>query len=195
MIKPPRLSFITHHSALITSEGGEEMRTLWQDLRYGLRALLKNLGFATVAVLALALGIGANTAIFSVVNAVLLNPLPFPGEGQLLRLGEGGRGQAEPERGTFSFPDYQDVRAQAQTLSHVAAFLNSGTVLTGDGREEERVFGANVSSEYFAVLGTRPELGRVFTAEEDRPGSEVVVISHSLWQRRFGGGGGRRGPK
>src|SRR5919109_4487796 len=116
-----------------SSSIGGAMNTLWQDLRYGVRMLLKKPSFTIIAVLTLALGIGANTAIFSVVNAVLLNPLPFPDEGRLLRLGEGGRGQSEPERGTFSFPDYEDVRAQAQNLSHVAAFLNSGTVLAGDG--------------------------------------------------------------
>src|SRR5881628_1478066 len=103
------------------------------DLKFAFRQLLKNPGFTAVAVLALALGIGANSAIFSVVNAVLLNPLPFPEEGQLLRLGEGTRGQALPERGSFSFPDYRDVQGQARTLSRVAAHLNSGTVLTGEG--------------------------------------------------------------
>jgi putative ABC transport system permease protein len=163
------------------------MRTLWQDVRYGFRTLSKNPGFTAVAVLALALGIGANSAIFSVVNAVLLNPLPFPEEGQLLRLGEGTRGQPLAERGSFSFPDYRDVGAQAQTLAHVAAFWNSGAILTGEGLEEEQLHGADVTPEYFAVLGTRPELGRVLTDEDDHPNADAVVISHSLWQRRFGG--------
>ncbi|HVF43312.1 MAG TPA: ABC transporter permease, partial [Pyrinomonadaceae bacterium] len=163
------------------------MRTLFQDIRYGGRALAKNPGFTLVAVLALALGVGANSAIFSVVNATLLSPLPFPEEGQLLRLGEGTRGQGAPERGSFSFPDYKDVQAQARTLAHVSAYLNSGTVLAGEGSEQERVYGADVSPEYFDVLGVRPELGRVFTREEDRPNSGVVVISHGLWLRRFGG--------
>src|ERR1700749_3676333 len=163
------------------------MRTLLQDVKFGCRALAKNPGFTVVAVLALALGVGANSAIFSVVNATLLNPLPFPEEGQLLRLGEGARGGSQPERGSFSFPDYRDVQQQTQTLAHVAAFLNSGTMLTGEGLEEERVYGADVSPEYFAVLGTGPELGRVFTKEEDHPDAGVVVISHGLWQRRFGG--------
>jgi putative ABC transport system permease protein len=163
------------------------MRTLLQDLKFGCRALAKNPGFTAVAVLALALGVGANSAIFSVVNATLLNPLPFPEEGQLLRLGEGVRGQGSPERGSFSYPDYKDVQAQAQTLAYVSAYLNSGTVLTGEGLEQERVYGGDVSPEYFDVLGVKPELGRVFTREEDRPNSRVVVISHGLWQRRFGG--------
>jgi putative ABC transport system permease protein len=163
------------------------MRTLLQDLKYGCRALAKNPAFTVVAVLALALGVGANTAIFSVVNATLLNPLPFPEEGQLLRLGAGTRGGVAPERGAFSYPDYEDVQQQSQTLAHVSAFLNAGTMLTGEGREAERVYGADVSPEYFSVLGVAPELGRVFTAEEDRPNSGVVLISHSLWRRRFGG--------
>jgi putative ABC transport system permease protein len=163
------------------------MRTLLQDVKFGCRALAKNPGFTAVAVLALALGVGANSAIFSVVNATLLNPLPFPEEGQLLRLGEGGRGGPQPERGSFSFPDYRDVQAQTQTLAHVAAFLNAGTMLTGEGLDSERVYGADVSPEYFAVLGTGPELGRVFTKEEDHPEAGVIVISHGLWQRRFGG--------
>jgi putative ABC transport system permease protein len=163
------------------------MRTLWQDVKFGARALAKNPGFAAVAVLALALGVGANSAIFSVVNATLLNPLPFPQEGQLLRLGEGARGRAAPERGSFSYPDYKDVQTQTQTLAHVAAFLNSGTMLTGEGLEQERVYGADVSPEYFSVLGMGPELGRVFTPEEDHPDAGVIVISHGLWLRRFGG--------
>ncbi|HKC63389.1 MAG TPA: ABC transporter permease, partial [Pyrinomonadaceae bacterium] len=120
-------------------------------------------------------------------NAVLLNPLPFPEQQQLLRLGEGARRQAAPERDAFSFPDYKDLQAQAQTFTAVAAFLNSGTMLTGDGADAERVFGADVSPEYFAVLGVQPELGRVFTGAEDHENSGVVVISHALWQRRFGG--------
>jgi putative ABC transport system permease protein len=163
------------------------MRTLLQDIKFGCRSLAKNPGFTAVAVLALALGVGANSAIFSVVNATLLNPLPFPEEGQLLRLGEGKRGGAQPERGSFSYPDYKDVQQQAQTLAHVSAFLNAGAMLTDEGLEQERVYGADVSPEYFDVLGIRPELGRVFTTEEDRPSSGVVVISHGLWQRRFGG--------
>ena len=163
------------------------MDTLLKDIRYALRGLLKHPGFAGIAVLTVALGIGANTAIFSVVNAVMLAPLPFPEQEQLLRLGQGGRGQDLVERGSFSFPDYKDLQAQTQTLAHVAAYLNSGAVVRGDGLEDERVFGAVVSSSFFDVLGVKPQFGRVFTAEEDKPNSGLVVISHRLWQRRFGG--------
>jgi putative ABC transport system permease protein len=163
------------------------MNALWKDFNYGLRVLLKSPGFTAVAILTLALGIGANTAIFSVVNAVLLRPLLFPEQQQVLRLGQGGRGGQSPERGEFSFADYKDVQAQTQTLSSVAAYLNSGAILGSEGAESERVYGADVAAEYFDVLGVRPELGRVFTREEDHENSGVVVISHGLWLRRFGG--------
>ena len=164
-----------------------EMDNLFKDIRYGVRGLLKHPGFTAVAVLTLALGIGANTAIFSVVNAVILAPLPFPDQEQLLCLGEGTRGQPLAERGSFSYPDYKDLQAQTQTLASVAAFLNSGAILTNGGSEAERVFGADVAPEFFSVLNVKPELGRVFTRDEDRPNVGVVLISHRLWQRRFGG--------
>src|SRR5262249_5863527 len=130
-------------------------------------------------------GIGANTAIFSVVNSVILSPLPFPDQHQLLTVGEGGRGQELSERGSFSFPDYKDLQAQTQTLAHVSAFLNSGTLLRSEGMEDERVFGADVVPEFFDVLGVKPQLGRVFTKEEDKPNAGVVLISNRLWQQRF----------
>ena len=163
------------------------METLLKDIRYGFRSLLKHPGFALVAVLTLALGIGANTAIFSVVNGVILAPLPFPDQHQLLTLGEGGRGQDFAERGSFSFPDYKDLQAQTQTLSYVSAYLNSGAVLRSEGFQDERIFGADVSPEFFDVLGVKPQLGRVFTKDEDKPNSGVVLISHRLWQQRFNG--------
>ena len=162
------------------------METLLRDIRYGARSLLKRPGFALVAVITLALGIGANTAIFSVVNAVLLRPLPFPESEQLVKLGEGPSAD-HPERGVFSFPDYKDVQAQTQTLEHVAGYLNSGAMLSSDGADAERVLGVGVSPEYFQVLGVKPQLGRTFTSEEDHPQASVVVISYGLWQRRFGG--------
>ena len=163
------------------------MDALTKDIRYALRGLLKHPGFAAVAVLTVALGIGANTAIFSVVNTVMLAPLPFPAQEQLLRLGQGGRGQELVERGSFSLPDYKDLRSQTQTLAYVSAYLNSGAVLRTEGLEDERVFGADVSPEFFDVLGVKPQLGRVFTAAEDESNSGIVVISYRLWQRRFGG--------
>jgi len=159
------------------------MMTLWQDIKYGMRMLLKSPGFTLVAVLALALGIGANTAIFSVVNAVLLKALPFERPERIVRFYNG----ASEEPASMSYPDFQDYANRAQTLQHVAAYLTMGTTLTISG-EPERVRGASVSAELFPILGARAAQGRVFTAEEDKDGAPpVVVISHEFWQRRFGG--------
>ncbi|HSS19160.1 MAG TPA: ABC transporter permease [Pyrinomonadaceae bacterium] len=161
------------------------MDQLFKDIRHGFRSLLRTPGFTLIAVLTLALGIGANTAIFSVVNAVLLRPLPFPETERIVKLGSGSA--IRPERGVFSFPDYKDLQAQTQTLESVAGYLSSGSVLSTEVGDAERVLGADVSSEYFQVLGVKPLLGRTFTAEEDHPHASVVVISQGLWQRRFGG--------
>ncbi|HEY6803034.1 MAG TPA: ABC transporter permease [Pyrinomonadaceae bacterium] len=158
-----------------------------KDLRYAFRSLLKHPSFAAIAILTVALGIGANTAIFSIVNTVMLSPLPFPEQDQLVRLGEGGRGQEDVERGSFSFPDFQDLKAQTQTFSHVAAYLNAGAMVYGDGQDSERIFGGDVTAEYFDVLGVKPLLGRTFTAAEDKQDAGVVLISYGLWQRRFNG--------
>jgi len=162
------------------------MWTLWQDIRYGARMLLKSPGFSIVAVCALALGIGANTAIFSVVNAVLLKSLPFENPERIMRFYNG----TTNDTASMSYPDFQDYANRAQTLQHVAAYSTIGTTLT-TGDEPERVRGANVSASLFPLLGARAAQGRVFTAEEDKDGAPpVVVISHELWLRRFGGAPG-----
>lgn len=161
------------------------MNTLWQDIRYASRMLWKNPGFTFVAVLALALGIGANTAIFSVVNGVLLRPLPYEDSQQLVAI-YGANAGAAAERMPLSFPDFTDYKNQARTLEHLAAYASSGTSLMSGGDEPERIMGASVSAELFPMLGAKPEFGRVFTTEEDQPGSApVIVLSHGLWQRRF----------
>jgi putative ABC transport system permease protein len=161
------------------------MGILIQDLRYGARMLVKNPGFTAVVVLALALGIGANTAIFSVVNAVLLRPLPFDEPQQLMMLW-GGSKNSGSDRIVLSVPDIQDVRQQSQTLEYITPFNGSGTTLS-QGDESERVFGAIVPADLFPALRVKPLMGRVFTREEDVPGGpSVVVISRSLWQRAFG---------
>jgi putative ABC transport system permease protein len=159
----------------------------WQDLRYGLRTLLKSPGFAFVAVLAVALGVGANTAIFSVVNTVLLRALPYENSARLVTLYTGGDPAAEPA-GPLSYPDLLDYRAQAASLEYVAAYQGVGTVLsTGAGDEPDRVRGMEVTADLFPALGVRAARGRVFTREEDREGGPVViVISDGLWRRRFG---------
>jgi putative ABC transport system permease protein len=156
----------------------------WQDVRYGLRTLRKRPAFSLVAVSTLALGIGANAAIFSVVNGVLLKSLPFPAPERLVALSE----TAESGRATaVAFPNYLDWRTGQQVFEELAARLPAGGVLTGDG-EPERVIGRFVTASFFRTLGVRPAAGRFFTEEEDRPGGgRLLVLGHELWQRRYGG--------
>ncbi|HKY26804.1 MAG TPA: ABC transporter permease [Pyrinomonadaceae bacterium] len=163
------------------------MDTIWKNITYSVRMLLKRPGFTAVAVIAIALGIGANTAIFSVVNTVLLRPLPFEKPEQLIYLSTEQRNQPTEDTGTFSVPDLLDVRDRATTLKYVASYQRSGTIVT-EGGEPERLIGAAVTADYFPLFGVKPILGRFHTREEDQPGAApVIVISHSLWQRRFGG--------
>jgi len=158
------------------------MDTLLQDLRYALRQLARNRGFTIVAVLTLTLGIGANTAIFSVIRGVLLRPLPFP-EPEKLMLGVGVIGD---RRAGVTAPDFVDWRVQSRTLD-LAALDTYNANLTGID-EPERVTAGRVSANYFATLGVRPELGRVFTADEDREGAaHVVMLSEAFWRNRLGG--------
>ena len=162
------------------------MRNLLQDLRYGLRMVWKNPGFTLVAVAALALGIGANTAIFSVVNSVLLRALPYEDSERLVSLYTTSQPDAVPT-GPFSYLDYLDFRAQTEKLEHLAAFQQVGTVMSTGSDEPERVRGTEATASLFATLGARAALGRVYTEEEDREGAQgVVVISDGLWKRRFG---------
>ncbi|HEY7183532.1 MAG TPA: ABC transporter permease [Blastocatellia bacterium] len=163
------------------------MRTFWQDLRFGARTLLKNPGFTLVAVITLALGIGANTAIFTWLKAIILQPLPgVPASGRLVMLHSVARrsgNQAFP----ISYPDYKDYRDRNVVFSGLAAFnLDTFNLMGRDGRPE-RIFGSLVSGNFFDVLGVRAALGRTFAPDEDRtPGTHpVAVISHRLWQRRF----------
>jgi predicted permease len=163
------------------------MGTLWQDLRYGVRVLLKQPGFALVAVLTLALGIGANTAIFSVVDAALLRSLPFADADKLVHLWETKQNR-DFDRREASHPDFLDWRAQgAEVFSGVAGYTGQSFTLTG-GDAPERVRGAAVTADFFDVLGVRAAHGRTLRSGEDAPGAErVVLLSHGLWQRRFGG--------
>jgi predicted permease len=162
------------------------LEELGQDLRYGARMLVKNPGFTVVAVITLALGIGANTAIFSVVNAVLLRPLPFENPDELVMIW-----QTDPQRGTFqdlvSPLNLHDWQQQSHTFAQIAAFNPRGFSLTGTG-EPEQLPGTFVSVELFPMLGANPLLGRNFLPDEGRPGgNRTVIISYALWQRRFGG--------
>jgi putative ABC transport system permease protein len=156
-----------------------------QDIRYGVRMLMKHPGFTVIAVLTLALGIGANTAIFSVVNAVLLRPLPFAEPEQLVWLG-GWLGN-DKEQGVTP-ADFLDYREQSQNFAQLAASVSDSVPmnLSGSG-EPERLKGALVTANYLDVFGVKPALGRTFVAEEGQEGGErVVVLSYGLWQRRFG---------
>ena len=160
------------------------MNTLFQDLQYGLRMLLKHRGVTLIAVLTLALGIGANTAIFSVVNAVLLNPLPYKEPDRLVSLWENvpthGRWRTAPA-------NFFDWKKQNTVFEDVAAFGGATMTLTGNG-DPAQLMGGRVSSGYFAVVGIEPMLGRPFLAEEYERGRErVVILGHSLWQSRYGG--------
>jgi predicted permease len=160
------------------------METLLQDVRYGLRQLRRNPGFTLVAVLTLALGIGTNTAIFSIVNAVVLRPLPYPDSDRLVWIAEVIPAlKAELASGG----DYVDWKDQNRTLEQVAAYDESADFnLTGRGTPT-RVHGARVSASFFTTLGVEPQLGRAFALEEDRPnGHSVVVLMHPFWQQYFG---------
>src|SRR3989442_414087 len=160
------------------------MDTFWQDLRYGARMLLKNPGITLVVILALALGIGANTAIFSVVNAVLLRPLPYDQSDRLVFLSE--TSQVMPEI-SISYPNFTDWRSQNHVFEHIGVSNRSSYNLTGAG-EAERLITGQVSADLFSALRVNAALGRVFTNDEDKPGgAPVVVLSYGLWQRRFGG--------
>src|SRR5215216_6185658 len=159
---------------------------LWQDLRYAARMLSKSPGFTFVAVLTLALGIGANTAIFSVVYGVLLRPLPYTDPDRLVIFM-----QAYPQKGLntwgLSQANFAMYRDQNQSFERIAAYTSTGFNLTGDG-EPERLIGANVTADFFGVFGVEPALGRTFRPEEDTPGNNnVCVLSYSFWQRRFAG--------
>jgi putative ABC transport system permease protein len=158
---------------------------MFQDLRYGARTLLKNPGFALVAVFTLSLGIGANTAIFSVVNATLLRPLPYSEPERLVQVWE-TKPRANRWSDWVSYPDFRDWREQNTVFDEIGACRKLTFNLTG-GDSPESLPGAYVSASLFTVLGVKPILGRTFLAEEDQPGANrVAVISHGLWQRRFG---------
>jgi hypothetical protein len=161
------------------------LETLWQDLQFALRMLRNNPGFTTVAVLTLALGIGATTAIFTVVSAVLLRPLPFPHPEELVYVQEilGNLG-VNP---FVSNREFAAWRNQSRTLSPIAAYMNSSANLTGVD-EPEQVTSGIATSSFFSLLGVRPAVGRLFLPEEDRPGgAPVVILSAALWKRRYGG--------
>jgi len=163
------------------------MDTIRKDLLYAIRMLGRNPGFTAIAILALALGIGANTAIFSVINAVLLKPLPYDNPAQLVKLWGQFEGIGIPDnRNWISAPEFEDIRRMNKSFSNVAAIGGDNFNLTGLGAPE-RLSAAQVSTEFFPLLGVQAQMGRVFLPEEGRRGREdVVVLGHGLWERRFG---------
>jgi len=161
------------------------MSTLLQDIRYGLRMLAKNPGFTAVAVLTLALGIGANTAVFSVLYGVLLRPLPYPEPQRLVGLAERYRGQSGQMNVTYR--EFRWLQDNGKVFENLAAWTSVGLNLFTVG-QAERVEALRVSSNYFRTFGVAPEIGREFLPEEDQPGgARVAMLSHGLWVRRFGG--------
>ncbi|MEP6706891.1 MAG: ABC transporter permease [Pyrinomonadaceae bacterium] len=165
------------------------MQTLWRDLRYGARMLVKTPAVTLVAIIALTLGIGANTAIFSVVNAVLLRPLPYADAERLAIVWERKRDSARNEQNTINLGNFFDWKDQNKVFADMAAFFDRNVNLTSDGEPEE-VPGQIATTNLFSVLGVNAFQGRTFAADDGKPGQpNVVVISYNLWQRRFGGGG------
>ncbi|MFN2397922.1 MAG: ABC transporter permease [Gemmatimonadaceae bacterium] len=160
------------------------MESWLQDLRFAARTLLKSPGFTALAVLCLALGIGVNTMIFSVVNAVIIEPLPFRDAERLVAL-KATRPKAGLDNESISFADYRDWREQSTTLTEIAAWQMRSVTLS-DGKESERLQGFAVSWNFFPLLGTQPMLGRGFREDEDRAGAAAtVLLSHDVWQRRY----------
>ncbi len=161
------------------------METLSHDLRFGFRRLIKTPGFAVIAVLSLALGIGANTAIFSLVNLILFRPLPVASPKEVVSVSAVGK---DGEFDALSYPNYLDFRDRNEVLSGLLAYRFTYMSLSRNGNNE-KVWGYLVSGNYFDTLGVKPALGRTFLPEEDktRLSHPVVVISHSLWRTRFGG--------
>jgi putative ABC transport system permease protein len=162
------------------------METLIQDIRYGIRTLIKKPAFTAVVVAALALGIGANTAIFSIVNSILLRPLPYKDPDRLAMIWMDNK-RMNVDQDIHSFANYIDYRDQNQVFESMAAYSGISLNLVGSG-EPERIIGSAATGSLFEVLGVDPQRGRVFTVDEEQIGkNRVAVLSHGLWQRRFGG--------
>src|SRR5580658_919601 len=159
------------------------MTTLSEDLHYAIRMLLKSPGFAAIAVFTLALGIGANTALFSVVNGVLLNPLPYPHSSQLVAVYGATPGF---NQGAVTYPNFLDWQRGAQTFSSMAIYRNQDYNFTGTS-EAERLSGYMISADFFSTVGVKPILGRTFRSDDDQVGAApVVLLGGGLWKRKFG---------
>jgi predicted permease len=191
--QPPAAQAMQPSLELIERTGGMRMESFIQDLRFGARMLMKNPGFTLIAVITLALGIGANTSVFTLINALLLRALPVPNPHELVVIYAGGRGTP----GIISFPMYRDLRARQQVFTDILASTSEGlvrlTIPNGAGTAEvDNVRTSQVTANYWPVLGIQPALGRFFTEDEDRiPNSSetagsLAVLSYSFWERQFG---------
>jgi putative ABC transport system permease protein len=161
------------------------MTTLIQDFKYGIRLLRANKGFTFVALIALALGIGANTAIFTIVNAVLLRPLPYPESERLMQIGRSFI--ADPSPTSLSSPKFVFVRDNLESFDAITATQGTDNLVLSDDSQTEYVNGLFVSADFFRVMGVHPAIGRDFTVDEDSPrGERVVILGDTLWRRRFG---------
>ncbi len=160
------------------------LETLTQDIRFGIRQLRRNPGFTAVALLTLALGIGANTAMFSVVNAVLLRPLPFPEPQRIMSLRTLSTRNGAPQPNSLSYPDYHEYREGNRSMEAVASYYDNYLSLTGVG-EPAMLRGQVVGADLFKILGVKPALGRGFLPADDAPGQHVAIISNLLWKKRF----------
>src|SRR6185369_11517679 len=179
----------TFGSVAITKEdcrtmwGFRSIETLWQDLQYGSRMLLKHPTFTIVATLTLALGIGASTAIFSAVNPILFEPLPYPHPSQIMMISDHG---SEDSPIPVTFGTYRELVERSRSFDAIAVTRPWQPTMTGPA-EPERLEGQRVSASYFHVLGVSPALGRDFDSSDDRfKGPKVAILSDRLWQRRFG---------
>ena len=154
------------------------------DLRFALRQLAKSPGFTLIAALTLALGIGLNTSMFSLMNLLVLRPLPYPDRDHLVRV---YRTTKQNPRADHSASSYLDLKREAAGFIDLAAYRQWGYTLTQPGRSPENLNALRVSASFFTALGLQPEFGRVFAPDEDQPGNHVIVLSHTTWLARFGG--------
>lgn len=161
------------------------VESLWADMKYAIRQLRKNPGYAFAAILILSSGIGATTAVFNLVNAVLLRPLPFPEPDRLMWISQQDHSLPGMATESLSYPDYFDWRAQNHTFSGLASYVGGGVTLQTRG-DSRRLDAQTVSSNFFAVLGAAPILGRNFGLNDKKPGNRVVMLSYSLWRSEFG---------
>jgi putative ABC transport system permease protein len=161
------------------------METFIHDLRYAVRTLLKKPGFAVIVILALAIGIGANTAIFSVVNGVLIRPLPYPDPDRIVMVWMNNT-RMKIDQDIHSYANYVDYRDRNQSFEEIAAYSGVSLNLVGSG-EPERVIGSMSTANLFSVLGVQPMIGRVTRLKKEEPGrDQVVILGYGLWQRRWG---------